>query len=99
MEITVAQRAHRKFRRCQRYRSFTEKSNPPFEALVGAQIGEDETPIGIYENVPGSAERCIVITDRGLHVLQSDGWLFLPYDKIASAELEGVEKSPDVDHL
>jgi hypothetical protein len=99
MEITVAQRAHRKFKRCSRYRSLAEAGGTQLDVLARAQLGEDESPIGIYENVPGSVERCIVITDRGLRVHGSDGWLFLPYEGMASAELEGGEKSLDVGHL
>jgi hypothetical protein len=99
LEITVAQRAHRKFKHCSRYLSLAGVGGTPLDLPAGAQLGEDETPIGIYENVSGSAERCIVITDRGLRVNASYGWLFLPYEGMVSSELEGGEKSLDVSHV
>jgi hypothetical protein len=99
MEITVAQRAHRKFRRCPRYRSLADEGGMPLDLLAQAQLGEDESPIGIYENTPGSAEGCLVITDRGLRVNGSNGWLFLAYEEMISTELEGSVKSLDAGHV
>jgi hypothetical protein len=99
MEITVPMRAHREPRKLARYRHFGERESIPLECVGGPRLGEGEAAIGIYENVPGSAEQCILITDRGLHFNRGDDWLCLPYEEMTSVYLEGGEKSLDVDRV
>jgi len=91
MDITVATRAHRNLRKLSRYLPRVDDH--------GAPVDEGEARIGVYENVSGSAERCVVITDRGLYVNRDEGWLALPYEEMASVELEGGEKSLEVENL
>ncbi|WP_406694930.1 hypothetical protein V5E97_28200 [Singulisphaera sp. Ch08] len=90
----MAMRAHRGLRMLPRYRYLAGDEGMP---LDGVRLGEGEAAVGIYENVPGSAEQCILITDRGLHVNRGEDWLCLPYKEMVSVDLEGGEKSLDVD--
>jgi hypothetical protein len=99
MEITVPMRAHRSLRKLGRYRRLAEDKGMPLDRLGGARLGEGEAAFGIYENVPGSAEQCILITDRALHVNRGDDWLCLPYEEMTSVDLQGGEKSLDVDRV
>jgi len=73
LEITVFMRAHRAFRRTARYRPLA--GNLPSGEIEGAELAEGETAIGIYENVPGSLERSVLITDRVVHLARGDDWV------------------------
>ena len=99
MEITVAMRAHRKLKSLARYRRVTEGNRKSLFDLVGRYFNEGEVLIGIYENYPGSAERCILITDRSLYLNQGEVWLRLPYEEMACVEIQGGVKSLVIDHL
>lgn len=80
--------AHRKLRWCLHYHPYREcVSRLPDESLK-ASLCEGETLLGIYENVPGSLDRCVAITDRGLILKGADGWVSLPYAEMASHVLE-----------
>ncbi|WP_406698401.1 hypothetical protein V5E97_06015 [Singulisphaera sp. Ch08] len=89
----MAMRAHRNLRRLPRYRNL---ANDDSILLDGVRLSEGEAAIGLYENVPGSAEQCILITNRGLHFNRGDDWLCLPYEEIVSVDLEGGVKALDV---
>lgn len=91
MEFTVAMRAHRNLKKLSRFQPLVGDDEAPLDA--------GEAVIGRYENVMGSAERCVVVTDRGLHIKQSEGWLSLPYEEMTSVELEGGRKSLDVENV
>lgn len=97
MDLTVTMRAHRKLNGLARYRHLAEGEGISLIDPGGPRLGEGEAAVGIYENVPGSAERCILITDRALHVNRGEDWLCLPYEEMTSVDLEGGEKSPDAD--
>ncbi len=99
MKITVLMRAHRKLKCLARYRHVIEGNSKSLFDLVGRHFTEGEFLIGIYENVPGSAERCILITNRSLYLNRGEGWLRLPYEEMMSVDFQGGEKSLVVDHI
>ena len=87
MQITPYMRAHRNFRGCRVYHPFREFVSRWREGERPDGLDDDESTLGVYENTPDSAERCVVITDRGLHIKEVDGWVFLPYEAMTSSEL------------
>jgi hypothetical protein len=99
MEITVAMRAHRSLRKLPRYRSATEWELILKEVIPAAGLGAGEDAIGFYQNTPQSTDNGILITNRGLHVHYGHSWKFVSYSEIVSVELEGGEKSLEVDNL
>ena len=99
MDVTVVQRAHRNLRRLPSYVVLGKDASEPLPCLVRERLGVGELPLGIYENTPGSLDKSILITDRGLHYqanLDSD---FVPYEEMVSADLEGGEKSLATDNI
>lgn len=92
-------RAHRKLKSLVRYRRVTVDNSKSLIDLVGRHFSEGDVLIGIYENVLGSADRCILITDRSLYFNRDEEWLRLPYEEMISVDIQGGEKSLVVDHI
>ena len=93
IEITVAMRAHRNLRRLPNYRNLSASGIDADERAL-YPLAEDESVLGVYENVPGSLDR-LVFTDRGVHLGQDHGWLSLPYETMSAIDTEGGEKLAD----
>jgi hypothetical protein len=99
MDITVAMRAHRSLRKLPRYHSASEREGLLNEAVRAVRLEVDEVAIGFYENAPQSTDKGVLITNQGLHVHRENLWTFVPYSEILSVDLEGGEKSLNVDNL
>jgi hypothetical protein len=99
MEITVAMRAHRSLRSLSQYRSDTYAEGLLRDLPHHVSLHRDEAVVGFYENIPGSTDSGVLVTDQGLHVDRGGSWEFLPFCEMASVDLEGGEKSLDVDNL
>ena len=99
MAATVSMRARRTLGRLTRFRSVGHSDGIPLDTLGEGLLGHGEMTIGVYENVPGSFEQCIVVTNRGLHVNTNLGWLTLPYENMVGVDVGNGEKSCDRDFL
>ena len=99
MEVTVAQRAHRGLRGLAGYVVPGELGNASLSSPLRDRLVVGEVPIGVYENVSGSHDQSILITDCGLHFNDNDNWLFVPYEEMVSAEMEGGEKALATGHV
>jgi hypothetical protein len=99
MHVTVAQRAHRKLNATSGYAPLGEEMDTEHASLIRGRLCEGEVPIGVYENVMGTLDQGILITDRGLHHHDKDVWNFVSYQEMVSADLEGGQKSLTVDNI
>ena len=95
MEITVAMRAHRKLRHCPSYRTLPESTMPRAADRSIPPLSGDESPIGYYENIPGSSDRILLVTDRALHMRGESGWITLPYETMIDVRTERGLKTAD----
>ncbi len=80
--VSVRSRASRILRRLTAYRDLTAQSpdHPPWIHEVPVQPGEQR--LGVYENVPGSAEKSVVVTTLGLYVRRGERWEFVRFEDI-----------------
>jgi hypothetical protein len=92
-------RAHRNLRHVTNFREVI--TNPPDFSDWAMQHPLDygETLIGVYENVPGSAQAGILITTRGLTVLQGRKENFIAYHLIKQVELPKDVAEENLDHI
>ena len=100
MEVTVSMRAHRKFKGTPNYRALAGREAGPGPLDGGTvSLAAGEAAIGVYENVPGSTEGLILITDRGLHVGRGDVGFFIPFAAMVAVEVEAGKKPVAVDRV
>ena len=99
VDVTVAMRAHRKLSGLARYRSCHDSRGISATDVRGSKLAPDETLLGVYENPADLHDGDVLITDRGLYILERAESRFLPFEEMISAELNGGEKSPSVDRI
>lgn len=80
MNIDTASRAKRIFKNIKRFRDVSTLDRTRFPTEI--PIAADEHVLGIYENVPNSLQKCVVVTDRQLLIESNGSWLAISYDDI-----------------
>jgi hypothetical protein len=95
--MNVKSRASRILGRLASYRDLSPgpSAGPPWLEDVGLRQGEEW--IGLYENSPGAADDCVVVTSFGLHLRRGQGWEFLGFGQIESVVT--VEPKGEVSEL
>jgi hypothetical protein len=78
----IRQRAYRILRALTSYRDLSEDDAVAPALLSGIAFGKGEVCLGVYENEPQKCEDSIIVTTRGLHVLQRSGIKHIPYAQI-----------------
>ncbi len=83
--------AYRVLRRQSRYRSVDAMPAPDY--LSGLPLTEGDELMGVYENVIGQRQGCVVFSVQGIYVDSHGGWTYIPYASMA----EVIVLMPDGD--
>ncbi len=91
----IKSRAHRILKSFSNYHSFGESASDSSASLAGYSLEEDEHPLGIYENAPDNHSDNILVTTRGLHLLQEPQEQFIQYLEIDRIEVTQPKQLAD----
>jgi hypothetical protein len=94
-DIPVRSRVWRTLRSLEAFELSSDGAEVP--DLPRKSLREDEELLGIYRNHPGSWDEAILVTDRGLHLLRSEGSTVIDYSEMQSPV--GVDEKSQVQSL
>jgi hypothetical protein len=82
----VKMMAYRKLRRLSRYRPVGVLPAPSY--LSGLPLAENDEILGVYENVIGQRQGCVVFSTQGIYADVDVGWTFIPYARMLKVDVE-----------
>jgi hypothetical protein len=95
----VRARAHRCLVALRQYRDLTPAESTAPQWLANRPLLVGEEWIGVYENIPGSPEDCVGVTNRGLHIWRGLEPDFLAYEELDSTTSEGLIPKRKADQI
>lgn len=93
--MNVKSRAIRILRPLTRYRNLSTISPAPGYTTQGVKFQEGESCLGVYENVDGSLQESVLVTNVGLHVHRRREWGFVDYADIESIRIPSRKEEAD----
>jgi hypothetical protein len=83
-------RAHRTLKRLRLYQSIDSENVPTVQL---PSLSPDDSWLGIYLNVPGSAENAVAFSMERLHVNVTDRWISVKYADILDTRVDQEKTS------
>jgi hypothetical protein len=93
--MNVGSRAIRILRPMTRYRELTPKSPDGGFSNRTVKLQDGESYLGVYENIEGSLEDCILVTNLGLHLDRGGNWEFVGYTDIKTIDIPSRKDEAD----